>query len=361
MSTINSQLNNQQCFSSFGERLKEAFGNIPNKEIASLLRVSSPAITAYLKGRIPPAEKLIEVANFTGCNLHWLLTGKGPIRAIENATQKVEGAKTVLFHSGKGGVGTSTSALLTAMGFATRGYKTLLVDNIYGGCTYNLFYQMIRRQGNDTSSNQMSLSAMKRDPLDGSMFFSTPIHELDLISYHTRFLSILSREKVGQSDVMRSEVKENYSFVVIDAHSSANPFSPTDLFKAHLLQEAKVFIPYEPYNSDAWNVKNTIEYINSAQRYNRGIEFMGLFFNNHDPERPINIRLRREIESLANGKLLRSIVHRSPALWQIIPGGIESFYQKKSKLVRDVTALVTEIQERLEGAKAVPERSRRAS
>ena len=356
-----SQAANHLRLAGFGERLKEAFSNIQNKEIARLLRVSNPAVTAYLKGRVPPAEKLIEIADFTGCNLHWLITGKGPKRIIEIATQKAELAKTVLFHCGKGGVGTSTIALLTAVGFATRGYKTLLVDNIYGSCTQNLFYQVIQGYEKDASINRMRVGGINGDPLGVSKFFTTPVSELDLISYHTRFQSILSHERIGHSGVMPSEVKENYSFVVIDAPSSSNPFHPTDLFKAHLLQEAKVFIPYQPYNSDSRNVKSTMKYINSARSYVPGIEFMGLFFNNYDPERPINIRLSREIESSLNGKLLQSVVHRSPDLWQMIPGQTGSFYQKKSKLVREVSALVTEIQERLEGVKPRQERSRKAS
>jgi transcriptional regulator with XRE-family HTH domain len=63
--------------SPFGERLRQAFNNASNAEIARKLGVSEPAIGNYVKGRIPDADKLLQISTLTGCNLHWLLTGEG--------------------------------------------------------------------------------------------------------------------------------------------------------------------------------------------------------------------------------------------------------------------------------------------
>lgn len=63
--------------SPFGTRLKAAFNNAVNIEIADKLGVTEGAVSNYVRGRIPDAEKLLEIANITKCNLHWLLTGEG--------------------------------------------------------------------------------------------------------------------------------------------------------------------------------------------------------------------------------------------------------------------------------------------
>lgn len=59
----------------FGHRLRSLFAGLKNKEIADKLGVSPPAVQNYLKGRVPDAELLLKIANLTGCDLHWLLTG----------------------------------------------------------------------------------------------------------------------------------------------------------------------------------------------------------------------------------------------------------------------------------------------
>jgi SOS-response transcriptional repressor LexA len=83
--------------SGFGERLKKAFGNATNTEIAEKIGSSSSAITNYIKGRIPELDILDVIAHSTRCSLHWLLTGKGQQRVepslppvlLENNERKV--------------------------------------------------------------------------------------------------------------------------------------------------------------------------------------------------------------------------------------------------------------------------------
>ena len=61
----------------FGNRLKQLFGNATNKAIASQIGASEAAVQTYAKGRVPPADVLIKIAEVTNCDLHWLLTGEG--------------------------------------------------------------------------------------------------------------------------------------------------------------------------------------------------------------------------------------------------------------------------------------------
>ena len=75
--------------SDFGERLKTIFGNATNREIASLLGVSPPAVQNYVDGRVPPAETLMKIAAVTNCDLHWLLTGKESPTKTEIVEKKI--------------------------------------------------------------------------------------------------------------------------------------------------------------------------------------------------------------------------------------------------------------------------------
>jgi transcriptional regulator with XRE-family HTH domain len=63
----------------FGERLRHAFQGATNIEISEQLKVSKSAVSNYVGGRVPDSETLIEISRLTKCNLHWLLTGEGPI------------------------------------------------------------------------------------------------------------------------------------------------------------------------------------------------------------------------------------------------------------------------------------------
>ncbi|HYX71992.1 MAG TPA: transcriptional repressor LexA [Nitrososphaera sp.] len=62
----------------FGKRLREAFNNASNADIARKLGVSEPGVKNYLDGRIPPAATLIIISSLTNRSIHWLLTGEGP-------------------------------------------------------------------------------------------------------------------------------------------------------------------------------------------------------------------------------------------------------------------------------------------
>lgn len=64
--------------STFGQRLLEAFGDdVPKGKIAEVLGVKASAVSNYLQDRIPDADKLQAVSDFTNCSIHWLITGEG--------------------------------------------------------------------------------------------------------------------------------------------------------------------------------------------------------------------------------------------------------------------------------------------
>lgn len=64
--------------STFGQRLKSAFNNATNAEIARKIGVSDSAVTNYMAGRVPDIEKLTLIKSLTNCGLDWLLTGEEP-------------------------------------------------------------------------------------------------------------------------------------------------------------------------------------------------------------------------------------------------------------------------------------------
>lgn len=73
----------------FGQRLRQAFGHAKYADIAAKIGVSEPAIKKYMAGRVPDADKLLVIAGVTNCNLHWLLTGEGPQNVVMHPDVKV--------------------------------------------------------------------------------------------------------------------------------------------------------------------------------------------------------------------------------------------------------------------------------
>jgi len=51
---------------------------LTQKDLAALLHISQPAVSLYLKGRMPPADTLYRIAQIGNCSVEWLLTGHKP-------------------------------------------------------------------------------------------------------------------------------------------------------------------------------------------------------------------------------------------------------------------------------------------
>jgi len=83
--------------SAFGKRLLEIFEDAgeknPKSKIAEVLGVKPSAVTNYLQDRIPDADKLRQISNFTKCSIHWLITGEG--EKYINVEKKVNLEETI--------------------------------------------------------------------------------------------------------------------------------------------------------------------------------------------------------------------------------------------------------------------------
>ena len=133
-------MNNKENFS---RRLREAFGDLRNKDIAELLGVSKATVTLYTQGHFPPSEMLLRIGEKTGCNLHWLMTGHGPKWASsEGDAPKRKGEVIALYHAA-GGTGKTAAASFLAMSLARRGYKTLLVEPFGGYGLSSSFFPLL--------------------------------------------------------------------------------------------------------------------------------------------------------------------------------------------------------------------------
>lgn len=62
---------------------------LTQKDLSDMLSVSQPAISLYLKGRMPPADVLYRLAQIADTSIEWLLTGKETKRGYYVHEQKV--------------------------------------------------------------------------------------------------------------------------------------------------------------------------------------------------------------------------------------------------------------------------------
>ncbi len=57
--------------------------NLNQEQLAQKLDISQPAVSKYLKDRVPPAEILLKLAQLGGTTIEWLLTGKKQYFVVE--------------------------------------------------------------------------------------------------------------------------------------------------------------------------------------------------------------------------------------------------------------------------------------
>lgn len=50
--------------------------NFTQQHLSELLEISQPALSNYLKGRMPPADVLYQIARLDNTTVEWLLTGR---------------------------------------------------------------------------------------------------------------------------------------------------------------------------------------------------------------------------------------------------------------------------------------------
>ena len=54
---------------------------INQNQLAKMINITQPAISKYLKGRIPPPFVLLHLAKLSGKSIEWILTGENDINA----------------------------------------------------------------------------------------------------------------------------------------------------------------------------------------------------------------------------------------------------------------------------------------
>lgn len=120
--------------SDFGRRFAEIFEGKKQREIAKILHVTDRAVGNYLGGRVPDVEKLQLVADVTGCNLHWLLTGSGPkfghmpeqnVRNPDSFDRLLEDRIRQILRDELGGIGGEVGEIEQAERIAVRHYGTV--------------------------------------------------------------------------------------------------------------------------------------------------------------------------------------------------------------------------------------------
>lgn len=321
----------------FGSRLKEAFDNKPNTEIARELEVSDSAVTLYLKGRIPSASTLIEISNLTNCSIHWLLTGIGE-RKIKNSKSKTH---TLIFKSGKGGVGTTTVAMLSAVVLAARGFRTLLVSNPENIVPF-LFSLNKNQRSTFPSQNRITTESDK--------FTSTSIENLEIFTAKgDEFVGYFDSQSESINK-RRSQIKKEYQFIIFDICGDSNLLNNGEVRLKSFLSEAKLIIPYEVGNSTPETINKIFgSAILCSTLFSSS--FLGLFINKANTKNSIFSRLYKvkkgRLEHLLNDKMFKTkINYNEEALFDFIRNSDLNKF-RKTILFKDFSKLVDEILEKL--------------
>jgi chromosome partitioning protein len=340
MSIPNLLLVNQHKRSPFGYRLKEAFKEIPNKEIAKKLGVSNSAVTTYMLGRIPSAEMLTQISHLTGCSIHWLITGAGEKFVDLEISSSKKKAHTILIANDKGGATRTTSAVTLAVEFARRGHRTLFIDAPSGNGTMMLFPKLfpLGVEVNQSLPYRMGL------PLpEARMIYKTYVEGLDLCSFEEGFWPILNKNKVERVQINPSNIKDQYRFIIIDTPSHINPFIGINLFTAPLLISAKVLIPIPVSSTSVGGLKMTLNYLREANKSSSEINLLGGFLTLIQPNKYIPHKMRNELSELIPGKLMKTIIHSRKEIEASEELGSVQLHAPKSSGAAEFAVLADEI------------------
>lgn len=333
--------------SPFGERLKEAFDFAANKIIGEKLKVGKSTVTSYMQGRIPPPDKLIEIAELTECNLNWLLTGVGAKRQ----KLQIERPQGIVLQGSKGGIGTSTCAVLLAANLSLQGHQVLLVEDELQTCSYLLFAERFLPDFS-VKTRQKNFPDLQYDYL-----VKTNLPNLDFFIPRTcrNILFPADECRPFQSDY--AEVGKKYQFVIFDVQRSENPFYYPhgkvleNYYLEPILRNAKVVVPFEVMQSFTDNVERTIEFVERQQAVYPEAEFLGLFLLE---QRRITKSQRKwydpklkELEDLLGDKIFQAKINYHPQLDYLTADFHKILLSRKTNIFADFSALTQEIKERI--------------
>lgn len=328
---------------SFSARFKEAFGDARNKDIAEQLGVSKATITLYTSGRLPPSDMLLKVAQLTNCNLHWLLTGYGPKWALWEEHQHGKHGEIIALYHSAGGTGKSVAATYLAMSLARRNYKTLVVESFGDSYISASFFPTlfdIKTCLNDTfhfsDSAEYSEVYWMRD------FFKTPVDGLDLFAGDIVTRAKLIRMGVKRFKVAPSELRQKYSFIIVDLNLKGLIDQP-DLLRARLIMSAKILFSCDASRCDS-GIEDCFVFLKNALEQSDEMEIFGAFANMADPRVRATKKVIKEIRHLLPDKALDTVIHRDITvprsdLNQI---GVHQI-SKRARIVREYDQLAEEI------------------
>lgn len=359
--------NSNDKISDFGRRLKEAFKNSTNQSIAEKLGVTKSALTAYMQGRIPPADKLIEISRLTNCNLHWLLTGEGSRRI----SLEVERPQGIVVQGSKGGIGASTTALFIAAILALKGYGVLYADD-YVQSGAKVFYPEEKTfKFLPETKDERNVDLAKLPPqeniydLDSDYYAPTSNKNLDLFFPRTWVEKAPAKEKINFFRFDSDDIIKRYQFIVFDAQLSENPFyygtNTYQLFKTAqtlkyfllepILRNAKVVVPFDVIQSQTDNVRYTIEHVKEQKRIYPNAGFAGVFLNEQSyfrkPLKEMYERNINKLEEMFGSAVLKSRISYHKELSNY-PFGIKKIlFSRKTNMHKEFSALVDEILQKL--------------
>jgi len=324
----------------FGIRLKEAFKNISNQAIADKIGVGKSTLTAYMQGRIPPPNKLLEIEKETQCNLTWLLTGKGSPRA-QNSTRRPQG---IILQGSKGGIGTSTCAVFIAANLALRGHGVLLADDTSNSCL-NLLFSL---------KGEVKYIPLGFDePWENDYYISTNVKNFDLFVPRIINQFEISKEMMKPFKFDSLQMSEKYDFVIFDIQKAGDPFYYPNLFQQRnfplepILRQAKVITPYNILESHRDSIRSTIKYVEKQKSIYPEADFSGMFFTKHKPihksqhhDYAINLT---SLENEFSSKIFQSQIEFNPQLSKSTKEIQKIIFSRKTKIYDDFSKLVDEL------------------
>src|ERR1043165_438697 len=319
----------------FSARLGEAFGNIRKSEIAAKLGGSKATVTLYTSGHLPPSEMLLKIAELTGCNLHWLMTGRGQ-KWARTEKAPVRGHVIALYNQ-SGGTGKSIAAAFIAMSLARCGYRTLLTDDVYEGCSVALFFR-------ELSGLIFRNFTYKQGGPDINTLFLTPVPGLDVcLNSEVRRMALMDAN-VEHFSTAPSELTSRYDFIIMDTAPRTRLFTAVEPFRARLLMSAKLLIPSDDYRI-VQAIKETLAEIDLARPQSDEIDLLGAFISMAESKEAFPAALLREAQLLLRERMFRSFVHRDVRTIRALISGEKEIHQLSSrvKIVQEYTKLSTEI------------------
>ena len=331
--------NARDKISDFGRRLKETFNNSSNQSIAEKLKVSKPALTAYMQGRIPPSDKLIEIAKLTNCNLNWLLTGEG----TKNNNPQIERPQGLILQGNKGAIGNSISAVLIAANLALRGYGVLIAADVIHSCSHLLL------------ANRNSELATVRRVTDES-YIPTRNKKLDFFvpSYWSKDFP---EEITKRFDFDYSEINKRYQFVIFDVQRMEDPFTYPHYSQRPIsyiepsLRNAQVLMSYQTSNTFMESVESTLACVKRQQEIYPDAGFMGAFIIKRGrltkTEKMNSIEEIKGLQKIIGSKLFKTDVEYHKELRSKYQDLERKLYSRKTKVFHNYSLLVDEIIEKL--------------